>query len=830
MGMDEAFEIAKGVLALWKAGLSVEGKELSETDTRLKLIDPVFGDGLGWSETYIIREEPVDEGFVDYTFRKTGRNFFLLEAKRVLPNFDLPVRSDPEIVTIGGAALSDKKLQKAIRQAAGYAPNLGCPFCVVTNGYQYVIFPAIQELPLAKRKAVLLADITAPACFKMLYELLSYDAATGSALRRYFASLEEVETLTTPLSFVDNPDRELTRNRLWSVLNHLATRVLEDRPESRIEIIENCYITTRETRETDSQLRDLLARQPPRLIRESGSSAVRPFSREKTSIGHALESAIKDRKTGVYVLTGGVGSGKTTFLARFQHVVEPALVNEFCAWFKVDFLPSGKPPSGTLTGEDDIESFIFRAVRKQIGEGYANEIKTDGESLRVLFADELAPLKDTLLYGMAQDSDHARAIVNSQVHDLFHRDKAFAKAAIRRLVYLGRRPVFVLDNSDQLGEDFQERVFLLAKSMQDEFKAICIVSLRDEKFYAAYYRGVFNAFPTSKFHIGSPDLQDVLRRRLEYGLALIDKNPEEFFPAAQEAEASLKLDDCKRLLEIFIRSVTYRNRNIVRMVESVAGGNIRFGLEIFRDFVGSGNTDVTAILQTDRGRGGYVVPFHQFAKSVTLNNSEFYHAGKSSIVNVYARSAGVRSSHFTRLRLLSYMHDNQKSASAHGEGYVDIDTLREDFLGAFDNPEDLSQSLAHLVRSFLLDSEPPRVFDADAQAYKIAASGAYYLKYLAQSLAYVDLMLYDTAIADTTLARNLAAIARARDLNVRSERVQTWLHYLAEEEARELALVPPSSAFSAPLMPAIIAQINTELETLSQRRASPSTPGPSSAR
>jgi hypothetical protein len=294
-----------------------------------------------------------------------------------------------------------------------------------------------------------------------------------------------------------------------------------------------------------------------------------------------------------------------------------------------------------------------------------------------------------------------------------------------------------------------------------------------------------------------------------------------------QEQGALNLEDCSTLLEVFIRSVTYKNRNIVRMLESVAAGNIRFGLEIFRDFVGSGNTDVSAILKANSERS-YIVPFHQFAKSVILTNSEFYHAGKSSIVNVYARSAGVRSSHFTRLRLLSYLNENLKSISAHGEGYVELDKLREDFLTAFDDKDDLSQSLAHLVRTFLLDSEPPRSADNDAQAYKIAASGAYYLKYLARSFAYVDVVLYDTAITDDGLARWLASVARNRDLQVRTERVSSWLQYLAEQEAKELAIVPPSSAFSAPLIPAVIKQIDSEIERILFHRTYSSDPGPAS--
>ncbi len=67
--------------------------------------------------------------------------------------------------------------------------------------------------------------------------------------------------------------------------------------------------------------------------------------------------------------------------------------------------------------------------------------------------------------------------------------------------------MFVLDNTDQLGEAFQEAMFLFAQKVSDQFKALTLVSLREERFFAAYRRGVFDAFGDRRFHIGSPEIE-----------------------------------------------------------------------------------------------------------------------------------------------------------------------------------------------------------------------------------------------------------------------------------------------------------------------------------
>jgi len=54
---------------------TISERTLTESDTRAKLIDPLFKTVLGWSEAEIRREEPVAKGYVDYVWDRNSATF-----------------------------------------------------------------------------------------------------------------------------------------------------------------------------------------------------------------------------------------------------------------------------------------------------------------------------------------------------------------------------------------------------------------------------------------------------------------------------------------------------------------------------------------------------------------------------------------------------------------------------------------------------------------------------------------------------------------------------------------------------------------------------------
>ena len=134
-------------VAVMKNGalLGMDDPNQSEADTRAKLIDPIFKDALGWRETEIHREEPVTEGFADYTFG-TDFRWFHVEAKRTAPRFRLHIPSRKRRLKLSSThLLGNKHMKPLLEQAAGYSFGLGTEFAILTNGTQFVLFQAMTK-------------------------------------------------------------------------------------------------------------------------------------------------------------------------------------------------------------------------------------------------------------------------------------------------------------------------------------------------------------------------------------------------------------------------------------------------------------------------------------------------------------------------------------------------------------------------------------------------------------------------------------------------------------------------------------------------------------
>jgi hypothetical protein len=787
---------------------------LSEADTRAKLIDPLFKRVLGWHEAEIRREQPVAKGFVDYVL---GSNYahLLIEAKRSKPRFVLNAPTRPRRLQLSGPhLLGNKKVRLVIEQAQGYASDLGVQFCAVSNGSQLIIFrPYLPGRPWRQGTAVVYHDHRdLEQNFAEFFQQLSRDRVIAGSLLEAFDEIEHTTAQHyTVLEHLPDQDRDLIRNRIWQQIAKTMSPLLTDQnenPQGQLEVIANCYVATPLADQTDKSLDSLLRDIPQAFLTEAKVIDLRPGARGRTAFSHKLEADVQQARPGAYLLTGGVGSGKTTFLKRFANIVDRDFVENYCLWIHIDFLPIGHVDHGQVATE--LRRYVYARMRGLLETQHGSTLSSSGELLRDLFADEIKTLERTTLYGIPSESVEWKKTVNSLVADSYRSDETYTTAALRALRKTGRRVVIVLDNTDQLGEDFQENVFLFSQRLSADFGALCIVVLREEKFFAAYRRGIFDAFGDRRFHIGSPDLRQVLTRRLEYGRK---KFASLRGPDAPPLEDQARIDG---LLRTVIRSTTRQNTNIVRMLASVSNGDMRLALDMFRDFLSSGNTNVDKILDIVGKKGGYVVPFHEFAKSAILGSRKYYRSGVSRIVNLFKQSDGLAASHLTACRILARLSAAEGAPSPHGEGFVAVSTLLREYRSSFGIADDFVQWGGELLRRSLIEAEPPRVPDIQkADAVRITAAGAYYWRYLVRAFAYVDLVYVDTPLADHALVRHLEGMTDIADMSVRFERVRLFLDYLSRREGEELARVAERQGpFLEPLVKGIRGQIESEIKLI----------------
>lgn len=798
--------------------INASERDLTESDTRSKLIDPIFKTVLGWSETDIRREQPAADGYADYVFG-ADYAYFHVEAKRALPRFKLQVPSRSRVLKLSGPhLLGHKDVKPHVEQAAKYASDLGSNFCLLTNGSQFILFRNhISGQSWKTGNAIVWHDYNdISADFASFYTTLSRTSVTQGSLMEKLSSVSEFRRpVYTPIDHVWNPDREFVRNKLWNSISRVFGPLLSVRPDDDVlqsEIVKHCYVTTPLSDEADRNIDTLLQDRMPSYL---SNSLV-----EDLPLGHHGDRRFSDRlledihsfQPRTFVLTGGVGSGKTTFLRRFSETVSPEFVRKFCVWLHIDYLPTGN-----ITGTDigaQLRSYTMRQVKSAIYAHHPKFAPASGADLRQLFHAEIEQLSQTKLFQVPPESEQWKTEVNALISSKATNDVTLTESILHTIAAKGRRLVFVLDNSDQLGEQFQAELFLFAQHLAKEFNALTLVAIREEKYFAAFRRGIFDAYGDRRFHIGSPSLNDVIRKRLLYGIQKLNQMYIEKGVSLSERQ------DIEQLVETVIRSTTQRNSNIVRMLSCVSNGDMRHALDLFREFISSGNTDISKILKKGRG---YTIPFHEFAKSAILGSRRYFRSDVSHFMNVFRPTSAARASHFTACRVLRRLSDGRTAQSIHGEGFIATSQFLREWRSCFGVAEDVILAMQELMKRGLVETEPPRVSRVEeTDAVSVSASGEYYWQYLVRSFAYVDLMIPDTPLFSEDVSRDLVKYLDDTALSKRFERVEMFLSYLAQCESEEgvIGAMGSDGPFSGNIVDELRSQIQNEIAVIKRRMGS----------
>lgn len=107
--------------------------DISESDTRSKIIDCIFKDVLGWTEDDIERERFVRTGYYDYEL-STSTFRFVIEAKKTNVEFKLPQKG--RTIKLQTLYSGNKDVLNQIRN---YLFERGLLYGVITNGRQFII-------------------------------------------------------------------------------------------------------------------------------------------------------------------------------------------------------------------------------------------------------------------------------------------------------------------------------------------------------------------------------------------------------------------------------------------------------------------------------------------------------------------------------------------------------------------------------------------------------------------------------------------------------------------------------------------------------------------
>lgn len=755
----------------------------TEADTRARLISRLLQEVLDWAPENVNREERANPGFMDYVLM-TNRRIAVLEAKRSGDTFKLPADiSTGKNFTVNGIIRTVKNLTRYIDQVSRYCFQNGIEYAIVSNGLQYVIFRAVRVdgIHIGQGAVIVFKDFDdIEARFVEFWSLLARSNVEDNSLVRTFQPSESAGFQYKRIADELRRYKEkLSRNTLSEYLEPLIAEYLgEISDEASRKKLSYCFVKG----EALGKVLDGVARQISLHLSETVRTTgrvVEPTRVEDLQKGvkRKLDAHLKLPTRGqLLLLLGRVGCGKTTFVSHFlgfelkelfeKHILVP-----------LDFR--------LLEKGGNLHQFFYQTLQEVLARNKPFSALT-AKQLREVYKSEIRQLATGPLAALEKVNKKAFELKIAEF--LLEQYKNSENHNVRVLRYLATkhriRCVFVFDNVDQHDFELQQEIFRFAHTVTAKCYAFTLLTMWEETYFKSKQSGALSAYHVTAYIIPATSVVEIIDRRLDY----IVREIEEGGLARNLVGPNAPVEDIIEFLQLVKNSIFRHGRRVRFFLECLAMGNLRKAMEIFSSFLTSGHTDAAKILWILRNHKSYLVPLHEFIKSIGLADYRYYRGELSSVLNLYSISDESRPSHFTKIRLLEYLYYHRNHTSALGLGFVRTGMILAEFQKIGTSEADTSESLRILAQHSLVEND---VYDSRelGNGFRITPAGRYYVRYLAVRFAYLDLILQDTPIADAETFKKIKSVIDSRDMGDRFRRVEAFLDYLVGEEDREHQIV-----------------------------------------
>ncbi len=256
----------------------------------------------------------------------------VVEAKKEGLSFEFPSGLSTKNLRLDGAIMTDKPVKEAIIQVRKYCDDAGIKFAIATNGYAWIIFRAIRD-DIPWRKGHVLVFPSSDFLinnFTQFWNILSYQAICNGSLDSEFSGITSPSRkLYRVIDNLFNSDLPLRRNRLNSQLQPLIEYIFEDiAAQNDIDLFQSCYVHTGSLKIVADDLNVVITDTIPKNVVFEGTKPLKQTEEDAGEFGALVEKAVRERKGELYLLLGGIGSGKTTFLKRYTKIIATDLLEK----------------------------------------------------------------------------------------------------------------------------------------------------------------------------------------------------------------------------------------------------------------------------------------------------------------------------------------------------------------------------------------------------------------------------------------------------------------------------------------------------------------------
>ena len=671
-------------------------------------------------------------------------------------------------------AAKQGKTGEAIKQARNYCRKKSIPFAVVTNGYQWILFPAVRtdQVSFSSSSAIIFDSLERILGEESDYfkSLLSRDGVIDGnlAIELIGRNTDQFEERRLNRFFKGAGTR--AANPIYPLIeNEVISAFSDSIINSDKSLLEKCYVKNADRQKFDNRIQMHLQKREPLF----SSQPKRPMrKRESSSLTESIATASSNARPLAILILGTVGTGKTTFLQYTRRVAsakyfEKSKSETYPHWIDIDFR--------NFSQNESPINFIYRALFEYVK---SDEYFSDyNRSIKNAYANDISALKSGPMFLLSKNKDGFDEKITEVIMDDYNKvnpyvDKVVGHGATKCPVFL------VIDNIDQFeDDDTQSEIFSDAIALAGRLNINLIIAMRESTYVEHRNSPTFDAFDFDPIHIEPPEIPSVLSRRFFLTGQMLE-NKKGSFKALNGAD--FKVDDLSVFIDIVKSSVL--GTEIGERIDVLSNHDVRLALRMTREFLARGYTDPAKALRTFGATQKYTLPKQEAFRSILLGNQSVYSEEYSVIGNPFDSRLGRSNGELLRMFVLNAL---VKQSSNNGTGSIDGPSIRDNLKAIGFSESDTMDILSDLCEKRFVHTKSHGKAEVTS-SYFASRLGGHIVRSLLSDFTFIENILMDTFIADKDVWERLKSLSHqisdernvVSRIKLRAERCEVFFSHM----------------------------------------------------
>lgn len=720
----------------------------SEEDSKVKIINRIFNECLGWSFTQFKCEGKHDCGFSDYVLKIDNSPVLVVEAKRRgILGIESAVIDKYKTLKLSGSSL--KKSLPGIQQAFSYASEEGISISVVTDGISWIVFKTwVQGANYKEKEAFVFSSLESiKNSFNVFYELLSFEMFSNKTYNILFDKIHNSRSnLTIPLKAALEIDEINILKKspiafdLEKIFHGFFTQLIGD---DNSEIMNECFVESNESRIADYSLEKIT------------HSIINNLPADKNKVGVELSELIQvnvqrklpsESDMSVFIV-GPTGSGKTTYIDRFFSKILPSSTRDHCLTLNINCLDA--------TGDD---STTTRWVTEKLISLLENDLFDDGypeyKDLQGMYFGHYKRMSSGYLKKIYENDRAAFDVKFSEFleTEIKENRENYLEQLLHFTVHNRRKlPIIVVDNTDEFPLEFKVKIFQFCNAYKRKITfCMLMFPVTDKSAWSFSKTDIFTIHQSRSFFLPTPSPREVFRKRIDYlnkKLVIADTIEKKEYLTNKGIRIELK--DVSKFAQV-LEDVFVENNFTAKTLGELTNYNIRSIMSLSKRIITS------PVMRIEDLISSYVteepISYSKFIDALIRGDYEAYRISTGDdfgVVSIFKVNSSRISSPLLMLRILALLRVTKLSGRDVEERHCTIQSIVQYFEALGADSIDIQNSLSELVSLKLIESYDPSasVMD-DNQRLAISYKGLAHFELATKNNVYFYQMAITTGITD----------------------------------------------------------------------------------